>query len=427
MWFPLRGRNEQYTGDDRMSIKRIIKNNRILAVIAYRFRSFRNRQGVRGFAGLPIDGQKILFYRPNGGYGDNPKAVAEYIHLHYPQYRLIWASNDQRFFESVPNYLKPVLFESKEYFRELATAGAWVCCSTLPYGTVKRNGQLYIQTWHGDKFLKKIANDAAADVSDYKARTAGRTFCESEICDYYVTGCEWFVPIAASALDYRGSFLRCGMPRNDCLVNPDAERCAAIRKDLGIAPDVKILIYAPTFRDYEKSLDSVGSDIDLVTILNALEKKHSCKWICLMRAHTGKHLTLNGGDIADPRFMDVTSYPDMADLLMVSDMLISDYSSCGADFAITGRMVLLYQDDIDQYTSKGRTLYFTREESPYFTASNMQEALEIIDRVTDEDIRKNSRGILDFYDSFEAGHAAETVGKVIADALDQIGRQSSEL
>ena len=403
-----------------MSIKSIVKNNKILASLAYKLRSVRNKQGLNHYNKLPVDGDKILFYRPNGGYGDNPKAVAEYIHTHYPQYKLVWATNEQRYFRSLPDYLKPVLFESNEYFMELATAGAWVCSSTLPYGTVKQKGQLYIQTWHGDKFLKKIANDAAADVSAYKARTEGRKFCESEICDYYVTGCEWFVPIAASALGYQGAFLRCGMPRNDCLVHLDTAKCEEIREAIGIAPDVKVLIYAPTFRDYEKSHDAVGSNIDLIAILDALEKKDSCKWICLMRAHTGKQLTLNGGSIADDRFTDVTTYPDMADLLMISDMLISDYSSCGADFAITGKMVLMYQDDIDQYTSKGRTLYFTREESPYFTASNMDEALEIINRVTEEDIRKNSQGILDFYDSFETGHACEEVSRVIIGALEKI-------
>ena len=212
------------------------------------------------------------------------------------------------------------------------------------------------------------------------------------------------------------------MPRNDCLVRLDAERCAELRKTLGIPEAVKVLLYAPTFRDYEKSSGEIGSDIDLVAILDRLERKYGCRWLCLTRAHHGKEITINGKTITDERFRDVTAYPDMADLLMISDMLVSDYSSCGADFAITGKMVLLYQDDIDRYTAKGRTLYFSREESPYFTASNMAEALAIIDRVTEEDIRKNSREILDFYRSFESGHACETVSKVIIDALEAIGK-----
>lgn len=193
---------------------------------------------------------------------------------------------------------------------------------------------------------------------------------------------------------------------------------------MGIEKDVKILIYAPTFRDYENSRDAVSTNIDLGKILETLEEKYGQKWICLLRAHDGKALTINHEVIRDVRFRAVTTYPDMADLLMISDMLISDYSSCGADFAIMGKMVLMYQDDFQQYTTKGRTLYFSREESPYFTAYNMDEALEIIWKVTEEEIKENAKRILDFYDSFESGRACEEVSKVILDALDGLKRES---
>lgn len=408
-----------------MNLKKLAKKNKLFSSIAYTLRQHRYTVKMRNYSNQPINVNTVLLFRSGGGYGDNPRAVADYIHTIRSDIRLVWVYMEDRYIDTMPDFITPILFESEDFYKELATAGAWVCSTTLPYGTQKRKGQLYIQTWHGDKFLKKIANDAAADVELYKKRTTSRKFCESEICDYYVTGCEWFVPIAASALDYKGAFLRCGMPRNDCLINLDLQRCNEIKKLVGVDDDVKVLIYAPTFRDYEKTHDTVGSDIDLVTILDALEKKYSCKWICLMRAHDGKQLKLGNGDIADPRFKDVTTYPDMADLLMISDMLISDYSSCGADFAITGKMVLMYQDDIDQYTTKGRTLYFSREESPYFTASNMDEALEIINSVTADDIRKNSQGILDFYDSFETGHACEEVCRVIINALNKIEQETS--
>ena len=403
-----------------MNWKNLIKQNKLLAGLAYYAREKRNFVKTKKYGKLPIDGNKVLFYRPDGGYGDNTKAVAECLKRMRPDIQLVWACGRKDCFSNFPDYVKPVLFETEEYYKELATAGAWVCSTTLPYGTTKKKGQLYVQTWHGDKFLKKIAYDAAADVKDYKKRTTARKFCEPEVCDYFVTGCEWFVPIAASAFGYQGEFIRHGMPRNDCLVNLDEQKCNQIKKTLGLDLETRILIYAPTFRDYEKSRDMVGTNVDLVKILNALEEKHQCKWICLMRAHNGKHLTIHNECGGDDRFRDVTTYPDMADLLMISDMLISDYSSCGADFAITGKMVLMYQDDFELYTTKGRTLYFSQEESPYFTAYNMEEALKIIHGVTDDDVRKNAKGILDFYDSFETGRASEEVSKVILDSLDKL-------
>lgn len=402
----------------KQEIKKFIKQNQALSSLALKLREKRSANLMKKYWDTPIDSKRVLFFKQGGGYGDNPKAVAEYLHAVRPDIQLVWTVGQEK--ESVPDYFETVRYESPEFFKELAICGAWVCSTILPNGTIKRPGQMYIQTWHGDKFLKKIAKDSAADIASYKWRKAANTFCETKICNYFVTGCEWFVPIAASALDYKGAFLRCGMPRNDCLVNLDAEKCAAIKKALGIDESVKVLIYAPTFRDYEKKSGEIGTNIDLFAILDALEKKYRQKWICLMRAHHGTEITINNEAITDPRFMDVTKYPDMADLLMISDILISDYSSCGADFAITGKMVLMYQDDIDQYTTKGRTLYFSREESPYFTASNMEEALDIIHRVSEEDIKRNSKGILDFYDSFETGRGTETVGKVILDALAKI-------
>ena len=402
------------------NIKRFIKHNKFLSSIALVIRENRSKRLIKKHWNTPIDSNRVLFFRQAGGYGDNPKAIAEKLHSLYPDIVMIWVYTQDCEIDSIPEYFVKVKFESHDFFKELAVCGAWVCSTILPNGTVKRPGQIYIQTWHGDKFLKKIAKDSAADISSYKWRKAANKFCEAYICDYFVTGCEWFVPIAASALDYEGAFLRCGMPRNDCLVNIDIDACNLVKKKLNIDSHYKVLIYAPTFRDYEKDSGEVGSNIDLVYILDTLEHKTGDKWLCLLRAHHGKEVTINNSTISDSRFKDVTSYPDMADLLMISDMLISDYSSCGADFAITGRMVLLYQDDIDQYTTKGRTLYFSRDESPYFTASNMEEALNIIERVTDEDIHNNCKGILDFYHSFESGHASEEVCNVIVESLKNI-------
>lgn len=402
-----------------MNLKTLIKKNRLTARLAYTFRENRSARMLRKYQTLPLNPKKVLFYNPDGGYGDNPRAIADYLRHSNPELELVWACGGKRFFPSIPAGIKPVVTETDACFREMATAGAWVASSALPYGTVKRKGQLYIQTWHGDKFLKKIANDALVDMKAYQRGMASRKFCEPAICDLFLTGCEWFVPIAASAFGYHGRFLRCGMPRNDCLVRLDEGRCREIRKGLGIDPDTGVLIYAPTFRDYEKSHDTVRSDIDLARILDALAEKDGRSWICLMRAHDGKALTINHAPTRDPRFRDVTGYPDMADLLMISDALVSDYSSCGADFALTGRFVLLYQDDIDRYTAAGRKLYFSWEDSPYFTASNMDEALALIRSATAESVRANCKAILDFYDSFETGQASEAVGRVILESLHQ--------
>lgn len=402
-----------------LSIKSLIKRNRVLTRIAYTSRQVIYSLLLWRFRNSPVDRKRILLYRSRGGYGDNPRAIAEFLHLHNPDYKLVWVYDDDRYYSTLPEYVIPIKFETREFFYELATCGAWVCSSTLPLGTTKKESQIYIQTWHGDKFIKKIANDAAIDVADYGARTQGREFCENRICDYWVTGCEWFVPIAKSAFGYEGKFLRCGMPRNDSLANIDSSKVCSLRAKLGIMDGCKILMYAPTFRDYEKSHDVIGSNIDINELLDELEARDGCSWVCLTRAHDGSRLTLKNDILEDnSRILDVTTYPDMADLLPLADMLISDYSSCAADFALTGRPVLMYQDDIDMFEKHGRTLYFSREESPYITVTSMEEAKRVIRFMDSNRAKENCDAILSFYRSYESGEASRHVVEVITRLRD---------
>ena len=205
-----------------------------------------------------------------------------------------------------------------------------------------------------------------------------------------------------------------GTPRDDCLFDPDPARVAEVRGKLGLEEGVKVLMYAPTFRDTATVEGQVGSDIDLNDVLRVLGEKTGEKWVCLMRAHGGRALTLTSA-AETSGFVDVTRYPDMADLLLVTDMLITDYSSAGGDFAITGRPVLLYQDDIENYTNKDRSMYFKMEDSPYWVAHNREEAVELINGITPEAARENDEAILKFYETTETGHATESVCRRIMD------------
>ena len=402
-----------------MRLKTIVKKNRISANLAHKARAMRNTSRMKKYGRrLPIDPDKVVFYRAGGGYGDNPRAIAEYIHRHYPEMKLVWAYGAPEDRKTIPDYIHPVVFESEEYLREMSTAGAWVCSTILPSGTQKREGQLYIQTWHGDKGFKKIARDAG-DLKNLKKGTSGRELMESKICDYFLTGAQDFIPKIRSALGYEGEVIAHGLPRNDCLVNFDPEAARRIKENLHIPEPTKILIYAPTFRDHESKSGAVASDIDLQAILEAVEKKTGEPWMCLLKAHGRRKLNLAGSK-NEKKFLDVTGYSDMADLLMISDMLISDYSSCAGDFALTDHLILLYQDDIDSYTSKDRTLYFDMKDTPFFVAHDLDEAVKIIDQVTPEDIAENCAAIRRFYGVCESGKASEEVVDLIMKNKDKL-------
>ena len=327
-------------------------------------------------------------------YGDNLKPISEMLHEMKPDAEIIWMFRDIEAKKAiVPDYVQlrdPITLAG---LRAYATARVWVDNFTLrPYYKRRIGQQFYMNTWHGDRAFKKYAYDAFPD---------GPRRIE-ETCDIMLAASEFGKRVIRSAFRYNGELLVEGCPRNDCLMNPDPEKAASIKAKLGIEDDVKLLIYCPTFRD--STINSAFKDgIDLERALDELEKKTGDKWKCLFRAH---HLAYGGLALKQGgRLIDMSKYEDMADLLLISDALVTDYSSAAMDFSLTGRRVFIYQDDVDSYTANDRQLHFRMEDSPFLVAHDMDELSAIIAATDDEDAAENCRAIADFFGTIETGEA----------------------
>lgn len=394
-----------------MNLKRLMKRSQAFSALGYFIRDIRYERGIKKYLKYPMK-QQILFNSFNGrGYADNPKAIAECIHEMQPEVNLLWVYSSDEAKNSLPQYIVPVKFESEAYFEALATSAVWVFNVLVPSGTIKRKEQLYIQTWHGDRAFKKILNDADADNKKFKKIWAGKLI-EPRICDYFTVGSEFGERMAQSAFGYRGALLMEGCPRNDCLLTDQSEKAQTVRRMLNLSNE-KVLLYAPTFRDHSGSGEVVTSDIQLEDIIHTLEERDHWPWVCLMRAHSGTKLQMKDTPFENSKFIDVTMYPDIADLMIIADMMISDYSSCATDFALTGKAVILYQDDYELYTSEDRTLYFEMEKSPFMVAHNVDEVKKLILTLTDEAAKENDEAILKFYGTFETGKAAKRASDLI--------------
>ena len=107
----------------------------------------------------------------------------------------------------------------------------------------------------------------------------------------------------------------------------------------------------------------------------------------------------------------------MADLLLIADVLITDYSSCATDFFLTDNLVILYQDDIDDYTSNDRGLYRPMNEIPFYQAHNNEELLQIIRNSSKEAAAQNCTELKNYYGCYEYGSASEIVSKAILQRL----------
>lgn len=362
---------------------------------------------------LGVNKKKVIFNSFSGKtYSDNPKAISEALHKEMPDAEIIWLfKTDKK--QVVPEYVRCVDINCNiRKYRELATAAVYVsnfAIQALP----KSKRQLFIQTWHGDKAFKRVLNDAPN-------APKGRVLAEqiSDYCNYAVAGSEYGKAQYRSAFRYEGEVLMIGTPRNDRLLNTTEQRAKEIKERIGIEENIKTLLYAPTLRKeaWKKNEWQEIKELDIPAIIRELEKRDQCKWICLMRAHpTAVGLNYQ---CEDKSIVDVSGYEDMADLLLISDMLITDYSSCAGDFALTGRPIVLFQADRQEYLDKERTFYFDMEDSPYFIAESQAELETILSQMTEEKAKENCKKILEFYGDCETGHASETVAKIIKDWIE---------
>ena len=408
-----------------MNIKKFVKNSPVLSKLFYTVRRYGYSLILQGYRRHPIQNDLVLFNNFNGkGYGDNPKAIAEAFHKLYPQMKLVWAVSKDSESETLPSYIRPVKFQSKEYFETMAAAKVWIFNVLLPSGVNKRKEQIYVQTWHGDRPIKKILKDAADDSPKYR-KTTDSIDSERKNCDYFVSGSRWFSEVWRSCAEYEGEILEYGMPRNDCLVNEKSEesrmRAKRFKKKHHIPPDTKVLLYAPTFRDHSLNEEGIMIYPDLEGITAYLKEKDQCDWVCVMRAHSAAHFAARIDSC-----IDVSTDPDMSDVLLSADFLITDYSSCAGDFALRHKPIILYQEDYQDYTEKDRQLYFEMNKTPYLTAHNMPELYNLLDSLNEETVYRNCEDILSFYQVKENGNSGETVCRIIAakmtESLHESGR-----
>ena len=352
---------------------------------------------------FPLKRNRVFFLSFYGkSYSDNPKAVSEALYSLYPgRFEHVWVLNCPT--PDVPGYVRTCRHNSLRMLYYMCTARVWVTNVLLPKGTYKRRGQYYIQVWHGDRGFKKILkgvpgkNDHLYESHHADLVTAGSRFGEQ----HYYREC----------MDYKGEIAMTGCPRNDIFFRDTTSLQQTIRQRYGIAVDQRVLVFAPTFRErFKQTAQALSLDFDRVREI--LQRVTGHPWVILIRSHTAN--SRHGFDVTyHDGVKSATDYPDMNELLQVADILVSDYSSSIGDFALSGRLCLLYQDDIDIYTTQDRGLMFDMSASPFLCAHTPDEMYALIERVVDIDAKANSDAINRFYQTEEHGDAAVRVARII--------------
>lgn len=353
---------------------------------------------------FPIKNNRIFFSAYSGRqYSCNPKYISDWIEQNYKdEFEIIWAFNEPDAFSYLKNRnIKCVKFKSIKYLYYLLTSKIVIdnveSWSILP----KRTGQYVINTWHGGGAYKGVGLKRK-DTSETLDKNMLR---KNERISIYLSSSKVFSQMTLrESFQYNGKIMECGMPRNDLLIKNDENKKNIIKEKLGINKKTGIVIYAPTFRhdlkykymlDYEKTL-------------NALKNRFGKEWIMLIRTH----YYLQSEKIESSRVKNVSDYPDMQELLLISDVLITDYSSSIWDFSLMKKPCFLFMPDYNEYIDE-REFYTPIQDWPY-PASFSMEDLE--DKIIKYDHEIAKKRILNHHIKLgicESGMASEIVGKEI--------------
>lgn len=311
------------------------------------------------FWAFPIKKNRIAFLCYGcAQYSCNPKYISIQLEqLYGSKFEHIWFYNTDALKEHLPDYVKKYKKNSPAYFYMLLTSEYIITNVTLPRVTPFREKQIRINTWHGTAF-KGDTNKFANNYNENNYFIAENRLTHD-------------VFRVKESFNYQGEILDIGMPRNDILLQGDPELVLKIKKKLHLEEDAKVALYAPTFRDSGKS-DCFN--IDFKALEGALHNKFGGNWIVLCRYH---HMQVSKK--VNKNIINVSDYPDMQELLLVTDVLITDYSSCMWDFSLMKRPVFLYAEDIEDYIKNERgKFYFPLGKLPFSTAKNNAQLSDVI-------------------------------------------------
>lgn len=321
---------------------------------------------------LPVNPGKVVFCSFYGkGYADSPKAIAEALLASKEKVKLQWLVKTPEDAKELPQDVEPVTYNSFRRIFALSTAKVWVdnCRKDCRW---KKKSQYYLQTWHGFA-LKRIEKDAENALEPAYIQSSKN---DSAQCDLIVSGSAFMTKLYQSAFWYDGAVAPFGTPRNDVFFqNTDAVK-EKVFAALGLDSTRKLLLYAPTFRA-DHSTDAYKLDVD--GVLAACEKRFGGQWSALIRLHPNVAEQSKGLFAYDgERVLDATSYPDMQELLLAADLLLTDYSSSMFDYALSGKPCLQFATDIEAYKAD-RNFYFPIDSLPFPLAdSNAALCREIL-------------------------------------------------
>ncbi len=374
----------------RKSVKRFMQNSKLFYGLykwlvntkrTYYFNKYKKR--------YPIEDKTILFESFQGRiYACSPKAM--YLEAlkdeRFVDYSFVWAVRDVKkyaFLKENPR-TRVVKYRTNEYMRWCAKAKYWVTNSTMLPHIIPSKEHVFIQTWHGTP-LKRLGCDIKNQGNNAQklSEIHKQYITQGKRITYFLSPSQFYTEKIGTAYSQSSDkFIPCGYPRNDFLFSFGQNDVDKIKESLGIPKDKKVLLYAPTFRDntFERGRGfhyDIGIDFDM------LKKELSDEYVILFRAH---YFIIDNFDLSSYEgfVYDVSKYDDINELYIVSDMLLTDYSSVFFDFANLNRPIMFFMYDFEEYKNNLRDFYLDLDELPGPIVYKNDELVKMIKKSADD-------------------------------------------
>lgn len=316
---------------------------------------------------------RVVYSSFSGRYSDSPRALHEALVATGRPIDHLWEA-DPEYRQGFPTGVDTVPAGGPEMVAALERADVVVSNTHLDLDWDKAPGTVYLQTWHGTP-LKRIHFDvrwAPEGRLDRLTRDVRRW-------DALLSPNHASTPLLRGAFGFDGEVLESGYPRNDVLTGSrGAVVRRRLRRELEIADSTTVVLYAPTWRD-DLVLTGGGEGFALQLDLDEIHRRLGDDVVVLLRVHylVSRHLDVSGR----PGVVDVSWHPDISELYLAADVMITDYSSTMFDFAVTGKPMIFFTYDLADYRDRLRGLYF---DFPSIAPGPLLEtSAEVVDALTD--------------------------------------------
>lgn len=328
---------------------------------------------------IPIDKKKIVIQCFKGmGYIDSLKYIHEQFLNENLDVNCVWLTKVQ-YIEQFPDSIKLVPYNSIRAIYELATAKIWIDNCRKESNVRKRKKQFYIETWHNGISLKRVEKSVEHNLSEEYVKSAKN---DSTLVNAFISNSDFATKRYKKDFWYNGRIIESGLPRNDLFFKDETVKRKIknrICDYFNIQQDTKILLYAPTFR---RNFDTDIYLKDLSSVIQELKKRFGGEWIALVHLHP--NVAYKSKEIKyNDTYINSNDYYDFQELILCSDVLLTDYSSTMFEFSFNFKPVFLFMSDLETYIND-RNFEIELAKLPYPIANNLNELTEKIAEFNEE-------------------------------------------